>query len=142
MLVDADPVEAELGGELELVEELVVEHMPAARIEQLRIDVDPHPRMAFGEVVGQIRPRHQVKRAELHWRVVPKGLSRHVADLATTRKRVMERGTMKGSRVPVLYRPTSAPCRGSSSWSRRSAAPSPRRSRIRDLPGPIRSRSR
>ena len=45
VLVDADAVEAELGRELELVEEVVVHDVRACRVEQARVDVDPDRRM-------------------------------------------------------------------------------------------------
>jgi hypothetical protein len=66
VLVHADAVEADFGGELELVQELVVHPMSLDGIEEPGVDVDPHRRMPRLEVVGQVRVRHQVEPAELH----------------------------------------------------------------------------
>ena len=66
VLVDADAVEAELVGVLELVHVLVVDGVGPRRVEQRAGDVDPDRAVRLPEVVGQVRPRHQVEPRELH----------------------------------------------------------------------------
>ena len=66
VLVDADRVVAAGGGVFELVHEVVVHVMRAPRVEQRRVDVDPHRRMLLAEVVRQFGVRHQVEPHELH----------------------------------------------------------------------------
>ena len=66
VLVDADAVEPELVGVLELVHVLVVHGVGPGRVEQLAVDVDPDRPVLLPEVVRQIRPRHQVEPGELH----------------------------------------------------------------------------
>ncbi len=75
MLVDADGVEAALGGVLELIHEVVVHEVGALGVEQRGMDVDPHGRMLLAEVVRQLRVRHQVKPHELHRAILPDTLS-------------------------------------------------------------------
>ena len=66
MLVDADGVEAALGGVFELVHEVVVHVMRPAWVEQRRMDVDPHRGMLLTKIIGQLGIRHQVEPADLH----------------------------------------------------------------------------
>ena len=66
VLVHAHPVEAALGGELELVHEVVVHVVGPLRIEQARVDVHPHGRILFPEVVRQLGIGHQVEPEQLH----------------------------------------------------------------------------
>ncbi len=62
----ADGVEAELGGVLQLVHELVVHVVRAPGVEQRGVDVDPHRGVLLAEVVRQLRVGHQVEPQELH----------------------------------------------------------------------------
>ena len=66
VLVHADAVEAELGGVLELVHELVVERVGEVRVEQRGVDVDPHRCVLLREILGQPRVGHQVEPQDLH----------------------------------------------------------------------------
>ena len=66
VLVDADPVEAEVVRVLEQVEIVVVDLVPHDRIEEPRVDVDPDAAVLLTEVVRQVRPGHQVEPVELH----------------------------------------------------------------------------
>src|SRR5947207_14016333 len=66
MLVDADCVEATLGGEFELVHEVVVHVMGTPRVEQRRMNGDPHCGVLVAEIVRQLCIRHQVKPHQLH----------------------------------------------------------------------------
>ena len=66
VFVDADAVEANLVGELELVEVLVVELVGLDRIEQVAWDVHPDAAVLILEVLGQIAVRHEVEPAEFH----------------------------------------------------------------------------
>ena len=66
VLVDADAVEADLVGVLELVHVLVVHGVRPCRVEQRAGDVDPHRAVGLPEVGGQVRPRHEVEPGELH----------------------------------------------------------------------------
>ena len=69
VLVDADAVEAELVGFLELVQVLVVDLMAAHGVVQLsRGQVDPDAVVALPEVVGQVWVRHQVEEVKFHLR--------------------------------------------------------------------------
>src|SRR3982074_3005871 len=71
MLVDADAVEADLVGELQRVEVIVVGVVTNDRIEELGGgQVDPHAVVALPEVVGQVGIGHQVKEVELHARLL------------------------------------------------------------------------
>src|SRR5437762_421233 len=66
VLVDADAVKAKLLGVLELVHVFVVHGVGLDRVEQAAVDVDPDGVVRLPEVVGQVRPRHQVEPGELH----------------------------------------------------------------------------
>ncbi len=66
VLVHAHAVEAELGGELELVEVVVVDLVTTHWVVEPRIHVDPDAAVLLSEVVGQIRPGHQVEPVEFH----------------------------------------------------------------------------
>ena len=66
MLVAAHRVEAAIGGVLHLVHEVVVHQVRALRVEQRRMDVDPHRRMLLPEIVRQLGVRHQVEPQQLH----------------------------------------------------------------------------
>ena len=66
VLVDADGVEAALGGVLELVHEVVVHQVRALGVEQRGMDVDPDGGMLLPEIVRQLRVGHQVEPHELH----------------------------------------------------------------------------
>src|SRR5206468_3885007 len=66
VLVHADAVEAERVGVFELVHVLVVHEVPLARVVELGRDVDPHRAALLPEVVGQVRPGHQVEPRESH----------------------------------------------------------------------------
>ena len=85
MLVHADRVEADLGCVFELVHEVVVHVMRPARVEQRRMDVDPHRGMLLVEVVRKLRVRHQVKPHELH-RVLPETRTAEVNERLPARK--------------------------------------------------------
>src|SRR6478735_8377813 len=65
VLVDADAVVAQRVRVLELVHVLVVHAMTLDRVVQRLIDVDPHRTMLLPEVVGHVRPRHEVEPHEL-----------------------------------------------------------------------------
>src|SRR5580700_448652 len=71
MLVDADRVEAAFGGEFELMHEVVVHVMRAARIEQRGMDIDPDRGMLLAEIVGQLGVGHQVEPHQLHGMLLP-----------------------------------------------------------------------
>src|SRR5262245_62738292 len=66
MLVAADGVKAAVGGELELIQELVIHVVRAPGVEQGRVDVDPHGRVLLLEILGQLFVGHQVEPQELH----------------------------------------------------------------------------
>ncbi len=66
VLVHADAVEAERVGVFELVHVLVVHEVPLTRVVELARNVDPHRAVLLPEVVGQIRPGHQVEPRESH----------------------------------------------------------------------------
>src|ERR1700736_4469235 len=66
VLVDADRVEPALGGEFELVHEIVVHVMGAPRVEQRGMDVDPYRGVLVAKVLGQFGIGHQVKPHQLH----------------------------------------------------------------------------
>ena len=66
VFVDADPVEAELVGVLEQIHVRVVHGIGAGRVEQRVGDVDPDRARRLAEVVGQVRPWHEVEPGELH----------------------------------------------------------------------------
>ena len=51
MLVDADPVVAQRGGVLELVEVLVVDPVPLDRVVEPRIDIDPDRPIRLPEII-------------------------------------------------------------------------------------------
>ena len=68
VLVDADAVEAHLFGELQLVQELVVELMALHRVEQLAGHVDPYAVVVLLEVLRKEPVGHQVEPTELHVR--------------------------------------------------------------------------
>ena len=65
MLVDAEPVVAELLGVLHLVEVLVVERVAALRIVVAVRQRDPRRGVPAIEIVGQVRPRHEMEVEEL-----------------------------------------------------------------------------
>ncbi len=69
VLVAAHGVEAAIRRELHLVHEVVVHQMRALRIEQRRVDVDPHRRVLLPEILRQLGVRHQMEPEELHERV-------------------------------------------------------------------------
>jgi hypothetical protein len=66
MLVDAEAVEAEIAGVFQEIQVVVVDPVGLARVEQARIDVDPHAAMLFGKVVGQVGPGHEIEPVKLH----------------------------------------------------------------------------
>src|SRR5207237_437024 len=66
MLVDADAVEAERLGVLELVHVAMVEMVALLRVVEPVRDIDPDRPVPLAEVVGQIGPRHQVEPGEVH----------------------------------------------------------------------------
>ena len=66
VLVAADAVEAERLRVLELVEVRVVDVVAFARVVQRAGDVHPDRPVPLAEVLGQVRPRHQVEPGELH----------------------------------------------------------------------------
>ncbi len=66
MLVDADAVEPDRLGVLELVHVLVVDAVRDLRVEQAARDVDPDGALGLAEVVRHQRPRHEVEPGELH----------------------------------------------------------------------------
>ncbi len=77
MLVDAETVVADILGQLQQIEIIVVDAIGLARIEQSRIDIDPYAAMLLGEIIGQVGPRHEVEPVELHGRVTPCEDGRH-----------------------------------------------------------------
>ena len=66
VLVDAEAVEPALLGVHELIDVRVVCLGDHIRIEQGRIDVDPHAAVLLVEVLGQVWVRHEVEPHELH----------------------------------------------------------------------------
>ena len=66
VLVDADRVEPALGGEFELVHEIVVHVMGAPRVEKRGVDVHPHRRVLVPKIVRQLGVGHQVKPHQFH----------------------------------------------------------------------------
>src|SRR6266566_136540 len=69
MLVDADSVETDRVGELQLIQVVVVRLVPDRWIEQLgRGQVNPHAVIALPKIVRQLRIGHQVEEVELHAR--------------------------------------------------------------------------
>src|SRR5579863_1400999 len=66
MLVDADAVEAHAIGEFELVEVIVVDAVAELRVVKVARDIHPNATILRGEVLWQIRVRHQMKRREFH----------------------------------------------------------------------------
>src|SRR5579859_5852641 len=66
VLVDAEPVEAEGLGVLELVHVLVVQRVALDRVIQLVGQIHPDRTIALPKVIGQIRPRHQVEPRKAH----------------------------------------------------------------------------
>ena len=66
VLVDADRIEPAAGRVIQLIHEVVVHVVRAARVEQRRVDVHPHRRMLLTEVVRQLGVRHQVEPHEFH----------------------------------------------------------------------------
>ena len=103
VLVDADAVEPDRLGVLELVHVLVVDTVRDLRIEQRRRDVDPHRALRVAEVVRKRRPRHQVEPGELH--VVPptarRRASRPTSSHVGTARRVLSSRTMRATRPDV-----------------------------------------
>src|SRR5262245_28147923 len=65
VFVAAHCVEAAVGRELHLVHEVVVHKMRALRVEQRRMDVDPHGWIRLPEIRGQLGVRHQMAPEEL-----------------------------------------------------------------------------
>jgi hypothetical protein len=78
VLVHAQAIEALRLGELELVEELVVQPPRLLRVVEAVRDVDPHRAVARLEVVWQEPIRHEVEEADFHWppaivaRIIPR----------------------------------------------------------------------
>jgi len=68
MLVDADTVETEVLGEGECVYVFAIEIAASFRIEEAVRTPDPGRIVALTEIVGELRPGHQVKEEELHAR--------------------------------------------------------------------------
>ena len=66
MFVDADAVEAHLGGVFEAIEVSRCRRVALTGSNIARGDVDPHGAILLAEVVGQIRPRHQVEPGKFH----------------------------------------------------------------------------
>ena len=66
VLVNANAVEAHVGGVFELVEVLVVNLVAAYRVEQLAGDVHPDAAVLLAEVLRQVGVGHQVKPVEFH----------------------------------------------------------------------------
>ena len=66
VLVHADRVEAAIGGVFQLVHEVVVHVVRAARIEQRRMDVHPDRRVLVAEPVRQLGVGHQVEPHQAH----------------------------------------------------------------------------
>jgi hypothetical protein len=66
VLVDAQAVEALLLGELELVQEFLVESLRLLGVEEVVRDVDPDRSVLPLEVVGQKPVRHEVEEADFH----------------------------------------------------------------------------
>src|SRR5262245_54127999 len=66
MLVDRNAVEAELGGELELVEIAVVELVPFLRIEVAVRQDHPGGAILVGEVHVQVGIGHEMKHEDFH----------------------------------------------------------------------------
>src|SRR5438105_4319146 len=66
MLVAPDAVEPERLRVLELIEVCVVDVVPFLGVVQRVGNVDPHAPMFLSEVVGEVRPGHQVEPGELH----------------------------------------------------------------------------
>ena len=66
VFVHADAVEAERVRVLELIHVLVVHGVALLRVVERVWDVDPDGPVLLAEVVGQVRPRHQVEPGEFH----------------------------------------------------------------------------
>src|SRR5213080_4404016 len=66
VLVDADRVEAAFRGVFELVHEVVVHVMRPPRVEQRRMNIDPHRGVLLPEVVGELGVGHQMEPHLLH----------------------------------------------------------------------------
>ena len=68
MLVDADAIEAELVGVGEGIEIFSVQVRPAGGIKECIGDPDPGGIVRGVEIVGQVRPGHEMEEEELHGR--------------------------------------------------------------------------
>ena len=66
MLVDANRVKADLGRIFQLVNEVVVHQMPACRLEQLGVDVNPYRVIGLAEILRQLGIGHQVEPHQFH----------------------------------------------------------------------------
>src|SRR5689334_12450943 len=88
VLVDADRVEAALGGVFEFVHEVVVHVMRPPRVEQRGMDIDPYRRVLLAEIVGQFGVRHQVEPHQLHGSCSERRQIDPAANLTLERRRV------------------------------------------------------
>ena len=66
VLVDADAVEAERGGVLELVEVLVVDAVAFDGVVEAGVDIDPDGAVGLAEVLREVGPGHEVEPVEFH----------------------------------------------------------------------------
>ena len=118
VLVDADRVKAALGGEFELVHEVVVHVMRAPRVEQRGMDVDPDRGMLLPEIVGQFGVGHQMKPQDLHRTLLRRVV--HPSSLTPARRAVKPRPPSRSRPWPAGVRafPTAATStRKASAWS-------------------------
>src|SRR4249920_1201989 len=98
VLVDADAVVAQRVRVLELVHVLVVHAMTLDRVVQRLIDVDPHRTMLLPEVVGHVRPRHEVEPHELQG-PLPSIVTPRVTSCLSSKRR---RGTQQSCGGPGM----------------------------------------
>ena len=59
-------IKAHLGGVFEQVEVVVINLVTFGWVEVARVDIDPHRAVGGTEIVGQVRPRHEVEPGEFH----------------------------------------------------------------------------
>src|SRR5713101_2986451 len=87
MLVEADAIEAELVGQLELVQVAVVDLVATLGVVQIVLAHDPGRIVGRAEVCRQIRPRHEVERVKLHGLAVRHGWRMPITRSAARRNR-------------------------------------------------------
>ncbi len=66
VLIDADAIEPEVGGELEQVEVVVIDGVTLHGVIEAGININPHAAMRLPEVLRQVWVRHEIEPVELH----------------------------------------------------------------------------